>query len=243
MQARLNERIARSLGPDPDQGAQDGSRPAREASGHEPAGVAAANGFGGDDVDMGEFEFKLFSASVVPAAAAPKVLLERDGADRGEGEIVRKRRPDSYLAANVPDELRRQYALAAVTGDDVLARSRQRCWGLEMPWRVTRIATTRRAGDGQDSASRGADSVASQRKRPGKKMRIAQRNRQRAQLERQAAAAMQQADKEAHIQDKKKKLNRIKKLRRRAKEREKKQATGTRQADGVDGSDAGSASD
>ncbi|PHH58909.1 hypothetical protein CDD81_4164 [Ophiocordyceps australis] len=159
------------------------------------------------DADVGEFDFCLFRS------AAPKVRLEADAA--GSGGLVRQRRP--VLA--VSERERREYAAAAVSGDEVLQRSQWRCWGLEMPWRVVRIdeCKTRllRAVSGVDEAKR---------KRPGKKKRLVLRRRERARGQSRRAEEQSLLDKEQLVREKKKRLNQYKKLRRRAKEKEKKQA-------------------
>lgn len=186
------------------------------------------------DETLGEFEFRLFST----AGSKAKVTLPSGNEARGEGGLVAARLASHYLAPEVPAELRRQYELAAVSGDDVLVRSRQRSWGLELPWKVTRVAATvvEAAGATPPTGAPGEGAAPAGRKRPGKKTRIALRNRDRARRRAEAAAAERRADKEAHLKDKRKRLNRTKKLRRRAKEREKK--AGAAKGPGEDGGSA-----
>ncbi|UNI19016.1 hypothetical protein JDV02_005235 [Purpureocillium takamizusanense] len=262
LQALLNAQIARSLGFDVDAAVgPPADRPAAGSKGPfaaseadakgQPEGAGGHDGVDGDQdaADLGEFEFKLFSTST----AAPKVVLEDESAGQGDGDIVRKRPAQYYLVVDVPPERRKEYELAAVSGEDVLARSRQRSWGLEMPWKVIRIATTtckagsKGAGVGSSKPPRGTTAAdddddeveeARRRKRPGKKARIAQRIKERAKKQKQEAAKKQLVDKEEHLKDKKKRLNRLKKLRRRAKEKEKKQGGGGGGAEGGSGSDS-----
>ncbi|RDA84365.1 hypothetical protein CP532_2604 [Ophiocordyceps camponoti-leonardi (nom. inval.)] len=174
---------------------------------------------GGDD--GGEFDFRLFST----AGSVPKVVLDADSELPGDGDIVAKRPPTHYLAS-IPEELRKEYEVASVSGEDVLARSRCRSWGLELPWKVITITTISKAGlkSGLTMES-AADAGAGKRKRPGKKTRIALRKRERVARERHDLKAKQEVEKAEHLKNKKTKLNRTKKLRRRAKDKEKKLAT------------------
>lgn len=169
-------------------------------------------------------------------------MLEEDDAAaavwQGEGGLVARRRPQScFLVLELSPEQREQYRIAAVAGDDVLQRSRQRSWGLEMPWRVTAAATCRGTLEVTSGAAAGrghGESVGQQevaghaplrRRRPGKKRRILLRSRERARTEKLASTDRQHREKEEHMRDKKKRLNRLKKLRRRAKGKDKKFAT------------------
>ena len=177
-----------------------------------------------EDEDLGEFEFRLFSS----ATAAPKVILENDNEMQGEGQFVAKRHASYFLATDVPPELRKQYELAAVNGDEVLDRSRWRRWGLELPWKVSAVITTKRKAkpgvEGMEPAMIDEAPDAVRRKRPGKKTRIAWRTKERAKKAQEETAMKKQMDKEEHLKDKKKRLNRLKKLRKRAKDKGKKMA-------------------
>ncbi|PNY27209.1 Uncharacterized protein TCAP_02863 [Tolypocladium capitatum] len=233
LQARLNAQIARSLGLDAG-GVEPLHRPAEEPrpKAERPDAEVTDNRDGADgtrnvdnqDEDPDEFEFRLFSS----AAAAPKVVLESNKEAQGEGGLVAQRPTSHFLVAHVPAELKRQYEFAAVSGEDVLHRSRSRSWGLELPWKVTaKITTTRKARPEDEATETGRIEEApdpAKRKRPGKKRRIALRTRERVKRAHEEAAAKKQMDKEEHLKDKKKRLNRLKKLRKRAKGKEKKMA-------------------
>jgi hypothetical protein len=176
-----------------------------------------------DETGPLEYDFSLFGGT---AAAQTKVILEDEDAPQGEGGLVNPRRPLSFYAVtNVPEEQKRQYSLAAVSGEDVVLRSSWRRWALEIPWKVTHIPAIRR---GRSDASEGKKVAEEEgdvkRRRPGKKRRIALRAKQRSAKDKAEAAAAQKVEKEEHIKDKKKRMNRLKKLRKRAKNREQKQA-------------------
>jgi hypothetical protein len=188
-----------------------------------------------------EYDFSLFGGTV---AAQTKVILEDEDAPQGEGGLVNPRRPLSfYVVNNVPEEQKRQYSFAAVSGEDVLMRSSWRRWALEVPWKVTHIPAARK---GRCDASEGKKKEEEEegvvkRRRPGKKRRIALRVKQRLAKDKAEAAAAQKVEKEEHIKDKKKRMNRLKKLRKRAKNREQKQANA--QAEDGDGDGHGPSDD
>ncbi|KAH7318634.1 hypothetical protein B0I35DRAFT_432564, partial [Stachybotrys elegans] len=188
-----------------------------------------------DEVEMADeseeeaYEFRLFDAAPVT-----KVVLESDELPKGEGGLVRPGRPLSYyMVTGTSAEQKEKYQIAAVTGDDVLARSQGRFWSCEFPWRVTTICVNKKAGGAVAQPSEDEASV--KRKRPGKKRRIAIHTRERKKAAKVAAKAAQLAAKEDHIKDKKKRMNRAKKLRKRAKARELKAANGET-GDGEDAS-------
>ena len=248
MHARLNAQIAKSLGLDagevePLYRPAEQSRPETEKADTEPIdgrqGANETRNGDNEDEDVGEFQFRLFSS----ATAAPKVVLENDREALGEGRFVANRPASYFLATDVPAELKRQFEFAAVSGDGVLYRSRWRRWGLELPWKVaSTFTTTRKAKPGGEGTELGRTDEAPNRakvKRPGKKTRIALRTKERAKKAQEEAATKKQMDKDEHLKDKKKRLNRLKKLRKRAKDKEKKTATkGEGEAAGSDDDDS-----
>lgn len=168
-----------------------------------------------EDAADEEFAFRLFST----AKPTQKVVLEEDVEPQGEGGLVGPGRPLSYyVVTNLSAKERLEYDFAAVSGDEILARSKTRSWGMEMPWKVTTIRVTRKARPEDTKAKDEA-----KRRRPGKKQRISLRKKAKVKEEKQQAAAQKLIEKEEHIKDKKKRMNRLKKLRRRAKDKEKKQ--------------------
>ncbi|KAF4978116.1 hypothetical protein FZEAL_5448 [Fusarium zealandicum] len=223
LRAKLNAQIVRSLGlddnyaeppPDLDMGNSHISGPKRP-------GDDASGGLGSPDVardeNEEEFTFRLFSS----APPAQKVVLEEDTGPTGDGGFVDGRPLSYYMVTGVSAQQKHEYAVAALSGDHILARSHDRAWGFELPWKVTKIAVTRNAKAGE----RPEDDTAKRPRRPGKKQRISLRKRAKIKEEETAAAAQKLMEKEEHVKDKKKRLNRLKKLRKRAKAKEMKQAT------------------
>ncbi|KAL6891065.1 hypothetical protein HDV57DRAFT_484431 [Trichoderma longibrachiatum] len=243
LEARLNAQIAKSLGidesayrpPQPPttlpvlQRPQASGKRGREAlssdSESEP-GIPVDDDStpideGGEAEDEG-YAFRLFST----AGPAPKVVLE-DYDKVVEGKLLRGRPLSYYMATEVSPQKKREYEVAAVSGEDVLARSKVRHWGLELPWKVTSIKITRKARPGEiASHARSESEQQAGRKRPGKKSRIAMRKKARAQAQAEEEAKKKMASKEEQIKEKKKRLNRLKKLRRRAQKKAEKGENG-----------------
>ncbi|KAK4237824.1 hypothetical protein C8A03DRAFT_34196 [Achaetomium macrosporum] len=184
-----------------------------------------ADGEGQEEKAEAEFEFRLFSS-----APPQKVVLAPDaGEAKYDGPAVSQRPILHYIRGELSPHEREQFRYAAVTGQDVLAWARQRAWGLEVPWRVTKITVTVNGkGPGVDEQKRSADSASAgekkKKKRPGKKRRIVLRKREKAEKAKKEALERQKMSKEEHLREKKKRLNHQKKLRRRQKEKEKKLA-------------------
>lgn len=176
-----------------------------------------------EDEDEDEvYAFRLFSA----AGPAPQVVLENTNRVV-EGKMTRGRPLSYYLVTDLPPEKKQQYEMAAVSGEDVIERSKMRAWGLELPWRVRTIKVTRKAGRREgEAAAHVEDGQAAKRKRPGKKRRTAMRIKARAEAQAEEAAKQKMAEKEEHVKDKKKRMNRLKKMRRRAKKKTEKGAGG-----------------
>ncbi|KAI9158690.1 hypothetical protein HJFPF1_06688 [Paramyrothecium foliicola] len=185
------------------------------------------------------YMFRLFSTS----NPVSKVVLDDDDEElQGEGGLVRGRPISYYWAKNVPVARKQEYQFAALSGDEVIARSSRRSYGLELPWKVTTITVTK-LPQGNNKTSAGADTddpTISKRRRPGKKRRIAIRTKQRAEKAKEEATAKQNLVKEEHLKEKKKRLNRLKKLRKRAKAKEMKSAAGDTAVDeDSEGDDSG----
>lgn len=212
--------------------------------------------------DEPELEFRLFSTS------APKVVVRDDDETGGEGGIISARPAEFYLKDFTPEE-REGFRQVAVDYADIIREARQRAWGLEVPWRVSKI--TVKAGrptsftvsqqKKPQSKSKSKQKPAQEeepgkRKRPGKKRRIILRTKEKERLEKERirkekeeAMEKQRMTKEEHLKEKKKRLNREKKLKRRQKEKEKKMATkgendgGDEAHGGGDGEGSGSDTD
>ncbi|KAM5342594.1 hypothetical protein ACJ41O_013560 [Fusarium nematophilum] len=247
LRAKLNAQIARTLGlddsfarPRSDLSTGNSHLAGPRASGDddETAGPDSPDGPGGEDENAEEFAFRLFSS----AQPAQKIVLEEDVEPQGDGGFIGNRPLSYYVVTNVSAQQKQEYAVAAVSGDHVLARSHGRAWGLELPWKVTTIRVTRKLKPGE-TAGNEADEDGKRKRRPGKKQRISERKRAKVRDEKKQAESQRLLQKEEHIKDKKKRLNRLKKLRKRAKAREQKQAS-KGDGDGGAGGDTGeSASD
>ncbi|KAJ4856236.1 hypothetical protein T069G_09604 [Trichoderma breve] len=211
-EAWLNAQIAKALGID--ESAFRAPKPQDTLAGpsRPQANDESASNEGAEAEDEA-YTFRLFST----AGPAPKVVLENH--DRiVEGKLARGRPLSYYLVTDLSPEKKHQYEMAAVSGEDILARSKIREWGLELPWRVTNIKVTRKARPGEGVNITGADDEQqAKRKRLGKKSRIAMRKKARAKEQAEAAAKQKMADKEEQVKEKKKRLNKLKKARRKAK--------------------------
>ncbi|CCF31821.1 hypothetical protein CH063_04354 [Colletotrichum higginsianum] len=195
-----------------------------------------------DDDGPEEFEFRLFTttdlATKIALVDEDELALQRDG------DMLRKRPLSYYIAGEPTSEAKAELAFAAVSGDEVLARATQRWWGMEMPWRVTRIpgaSKKRTKTTGKGGAAEDEEDKEARRRRPGKKKRIALRVRERERKKKAEEEEMNKAGKEEALKEKKKRLNRLKKLRKRAKAKEGKKGDGGE--DGAEGGDSGSGSD
>lgn len=114
-----------------------------------------------------------------------------------------------------------------MSAEYVLADAKRRRWGLEKPWRVIHInpnsnSALPRTMPGSSKEAGSAEEKKTKRTRPGKKHRIKLRVREKAAREHEETTKKLVLDKEQHLQEKKKRLNRERKLKRRQKEREKK---------------------
>jgi len=183
-----------------------------------------------------------------------------------EGGFVVPSRPRSYyIAAPLTAEQESVYRTAAVSAEYLFADAKKRKWGLEKPWRVIHItssssSSSRKSGsrieglvttkgegvesevagkEGGEKAAEEGEKKKKRKTRPGKKRRILIRGKAKQAREHEEMAKKQVLEKELHLQEKKKRLNRERKLKRRQKEREKKaQAQG--QAGGAGAGDGGS---
>ncbi|KAL6910934.1 hypothetical protein GGI43DRAFT_29436 [Trichoderma evansii] len=231
LEARLNAQIAKSLGldesafraPKPQITLPIVTKPQMHvkkedeelSSDEESEPKTPAEGSPAKEDEDEVYAFRLFSA----AGPAPQVVLENTNRVV-EGKMIRGRPLSYYLVTDLSPEKKQQYEMAAVSGEDVIERSKVRAWGLELPWRVTNIKVTRKAGRREGEAvAHVEDDQPTKRKRPGKKRRTAMRIKARAKAQAEEAAKQKMAEKEEHVKDKKKRMNRLKKLRRRAKKK------------------------
>ncbi|KAF4998066.1 hypothetical protein FGRMN_3429 [Fusarium graminum] len=237
LRAKLNAQMARSLGMD------IYTKPAHDVATKEsrPEGSRESKVSDDDDDDMvdvagedreEEFAFRLFSK----APLTQKIVLEEDTGPTGIGGFVHGRPLSYYVVTNVPARQKQEYAMAAISGDQIRERSHDRAWGLELPWKVTSTSVTRKANADDKTGEEATEG----KRRPGKKQRISLRKRAKAKEEKEAADAKKMAEKEEHIKDKKKRMNRLKKLRKKAKAKEQKQTSKGEDGDDSDGDSADS---
>ncbi|WZH45066.1 uncharacterized protein QYS62_006107 [Fusarium acuminatum] len=221
LRAKLNAQMARSLGmdmyiePSYDVSTKESRAPESNESKESDDDDNMVDAAGEDHEE--EFAFRLFSK----APPTQKIVLEEDTGPTGVGAFVAGRPLSYYVVTKVPARQKQEYTIAAMSGDQILAKSHERAWGLELPWKVTNTTVTRKAS----SSDKTEVEVAEGRRRPGKKQRISLRKRAKAKEEKEAADAKKMAEKEEHIKDKKKRMNRLKKLRKKAKAKEQKQTS------------------
>ncbi|RKF80623.1 hypothetical protein GcC1_034030 [Golovinomyces cichoracearum] len=93
-----------------------------------------------------EYEFFLFSKG--HSTFPPKIILRREHQQcqanlekRKSGFMVPHRPMSYYFAPKAKDKIKVQYFSSAVEGETIRQWSRQRAWGLEMPWRVRVLKT------------------------------------------------------------------------------------------------------
>ncbi|KAH8887410.1 hypothetical protein GQ53DRAFT_844271 [Thozetella sp. PMI_491] len=167
-----------------------------------------------------EYEFRLFSRK---GTSTQKVVLHQEDEHLANpGGLVKARPTSHYLRGELSAEARANIVQAALSGHDILREAQKRAWGLEKPWRVTRILAIRGAKPGGITLNTGnALDLDNKRKRPGKKRRIALRQKKKTKKEKEADEQQAKQAKEEHLKEKKKRLNREKKLKRRQKERDK----------------------
>ncbi|OAA66102.1 hypothetical protein ISF_03940 [Cordyceps fumosorosea ARSEF 2679] len=230
MQSRVNAQIAAALGLDDDDEPPVSAEPIEHNTDNSTQRTNAAQVDGDADPDKEQgYEFNLFStAGPGGSTKTAKVILEDPAAPLGDGAFVRPRPLSFFTTKTVSAKEKEQYSYAAVTGAEIVRWSTQPSWGMAMPWKVISIKATRTKKVGDDSTEvlmENADQV-DKRKRPGKKQRVLQRQRKRSRAQVMEEATKKQVEKEEHLKDKKKRLNRIKKLRKRAKDKEKKLAAG-----------------
>ncbi|KAH7166135.1 hypothetical protein EDB81DRAFT_275881 [Dactylonectria macrodidyma] len=219
LQARLNAQIAKSLGLDEtDPQPKDLAVTPSHLTGNGADADSAEAGAGDEeDADIDGFEFRLFSST----RPSQKVVLEEDVGLQGDGGLAFPRPASYYRLTNLTVDKKQQYAFAAVSGDDILARSKDPVWGIQLPWRVTIIAVARKRRPGESACI--SEEVAAQTKaKPSKKQRISLRKRAKLREETEKVEAQKLMVKEEHTKDKKKRMNRLKKLRKRAKSKQEK---------------------
>lgn len=182
------------------------------------------------------FEFRLFSAkkpsdeantSTATELVSQKINIRSPTPDKpSDGRFINPHRPLSYYLASDPPTP--DIAAAAVSGDEILESSQCPWPGMQLPWRVTHLPNAKmsalRPRKSDVSSALKADSR--DKRKPNKRRRILLRTRERAKDEKTK-------EKEAHLREKKTRLNREKKIKRKAKEKAAK-AAGKVEVEGSD---------
>lgn len=192
------------------------------------------------------FAFKLFSTAGKPAddaakkeenafsvqqAKAPNIqlisLAEDEPMPDPASLLPPPERPLSYYIANPATAAEKaRYASAAMTGEDIIQLSKTPWPGMSYNWRI--ISTTSSMSPALTTASIGSSSTSSadpeqaskhKRTRLGKKSRIKLRMKLQTKVAKQKEKEEQDKAKEAHLRDKKTRMNRAKQLRKREKAR------------------------
>ena len=163
---------------------------------------------------------------------APRVILESEAGPSIPG--APKPRDSSYYFASATQSQHKAFLASAVSGVEVLARSRTPWPGCHLPWRVQTLCISKAALKGlatslQDDLALAEipleDSIDVNRRRkakPGKKRRIALRTKTRAAIATREAKMKEEDEKERAEKEKRTKRNREKKVKRKAREKLKK---------------------
>ncbi|KAJ9641993.1 hypothetical protein H2199_005208 [Coniosporium tulheliwenetii] len=156
-----------------------------------------------------ELEFRLFAAPPTVATSG----LQR----------IRLRSPPYYFTGELSQAELELLESVAVSGDDVIKRSRSPWPGSTYAWKVTVVSATGKVRRNTAEEVQ-PDKAVSKRKRIGKKHRIALRKKAQAEAEKKAAATRTAAEREATEREKRTRRNRGKKVKKKEKEKAKKTA-------------------
>jgi hypothetical protein len=179
-----------------------------------------------DDRKSEEVEFRLFAnPSKANESKFTKIRVQSPSADDEPAGLVNPDRPKVYyfrdsLSPEASDRLK----LAAVSGEDIIARSRTIWPGCALPWRVKTILSTGKPVFITSSDTVDQTELPRKKRRKGKKMRIAIRKKSAAERERLENEQKSAAHKELEERVKRAKRNRDKKLKKRERDKAKKAA-------------------
>lgn len=186
-----------------------------------------------------EYEFRLFSTNADSSHEANhnptvhKILLEDENAEElwnTEGRFLHPRPRSYYFHDASNEDLKRQFAIAALSGDDVLSMKRSRHWGLEVPWRVKvlKVHTSTKLITGHKLEVQVAEDEADRKSKtkPNKKRRIILRERARVKAAKEEERRKLDTEKEEREREKRTRRNREKKVKRKLKEKAKKAEAG-----------------
>ncbi|CZR60288.1 uncharacterized protein PAC_10184 [Phialocephala subalpina] len=200
-----------------------------------------------EDAKKQEFEFRLFSSAPTNTTTADravqKIVLNDSESEEGdgsrEGRFLRPRPRSYYFATPASEERRKEYTLAALSGDQILNLSKTRAWGLEVPWRVKvlKVASSTKIKPASTSTSSLEPAIrieaqdedqaqAGKKTKPGKKRRIILREKKRKKEAAEEGRKKREEEKEAAEREKRTRRNREKKVKRKLKEKAKKAGAG-----------------
>lgn len=175
-----------------------------------------------DQDEEQEFDFRLFSND-----KSGKIVLKEEVADEGVF-IVKERNKSYYFTGPIDGKRKEEYAIAALSGEDVFKGRQQRYWGFEVPWRVRLLKVgfdgQKMVGDNRLGISNVSEGKKKKRK-PNKRRRILLRERRRQHEAQEEAITREKEGKEEAEKEKRARKNREKKVKRKAKEKALKAAT------------------
>jgi hypothetical protein len=172
-----------------------------------------------------EVEFRLFAPSSKSDTATITKFRLRSPAteDRPPGLVNPERPRNYYFRDSLSPVAEKQLQFAAVSGAEVLARSKTPYPGCSLPWRVTVITAEGRSTSTPDpKLLEETEEAKKKKKRKGKKARIAIRQKLAVERERLDKEKTLAAEKELRDKMKKAKRNREKKFKKRARDKLKK---------------------
>jgi hypothetical protein len=169
-----------------------------------------------------EVEFRLFAASSKTRSSgnATRIRIRSLSVDdRPPGLVKPERAKSYYFRDSLSPAAEEQIRIAAVSGEDILARSKTPNPGCSLPWRVTTIQAASTISAQTATILLDQNDPARKKKRKGKKTRIAIRQNVAEtshNLEKEKRAA---AEKELADRMKKAKRNREKKIKKRVRDK------------------------
>lgn len=187
-----------------------------------------------EDGSEEELEFSLFAPTKATSndAAAPTQRIRIRSPtpeEREPGFIVPRRDRAYYFTGSLNAAQAREYAIAAVTGEDVLARSHSSWPGSRYSWKVIHIPKSQAKLAGFQNLTPKLsrflpEEAQKKRTRLGKKSRIKKRQRAAVEKAKEEDESKMKAEKELAERAKKAKRNREKKFKKRARDKAKKAA-------------------
>jgi hypothetical protein len=175
----------------------------------------------GRAVEEEALEFRLFAHQRSKSPRPTKIRLNSpDTSNKAPGFVVPERPRSFYFQDSWSADEQHQFDATAVSGSDIIERSKTFWHGFALPWRVTTIQSDKPA------PSLPSTKNPTFRKRPGKKSRITRRIVLAAAEGEAERRRREQEAKEVAVRDKKTRINNIKKMRRREKKRQEKAAAG-----------------